>query len=432
MDVCLNHKLAGSGYREALDALFRRTAGAVRPGLERTTALLAALGNPHLAVPVLHVAGTNGKGSVVAMLASALQWRGLKVGTYTSPHLVDFRERIVVDGRAVAPDDVVRFLDEHESLITHLDATFFEVTTALAFQCFAREQVDVAVVEVGLGGLLDSTNVVQPLAAGVVSVDIDHVEYLGESLTAIAREKGGIFKAGVPAVIGAAPDEATRELVKAATDAGASEIIHARQTLREESVRVSDHDTCFLTTDGLEVRVPLMGEHQAQNAAVALAMLNAAGEKYRIPAGQAREALSRVRLPGRFHRQGRWLFDVAHNPAGARVLARTMSSAGLDQPVTALVAVLSDKDWQGIIEALAPHAGRFVLTTAPTAPSGRVWDAAGAARWAREHGWDAEFVADFGAALDEAQLGTGTVLVTGSFHTVGDAMVRLQVDPLSR
>src|SRR5690606_34838637 len=172
-------------------------------------------------------------------------------------------------------------------LITHLDATFFEVTTALAFLCFAREQVDVAVVEVGLGGLLDSTNVVQPLAAGVVSVDIDHVEYLGESLTAIAREKGRIFKAGVPAIIGAAPDEATRELVKAATDAGASEIIHARQTLREESVRVSDHDTCFLTTDGLEVRVPLMGEHQAQNAAVALAMLNAAGEKYRIPAGQA-------------------------------------------------------------------------------------------------------------------------------------------------
>lgn len=432
MDVCLTTERDWSGYREALDSLFRRTAGAVRPGLERITALLAHLDNPHLSVPVLHVAGTNGKGSVVAMLASALRWHGLRVATYTSPHLVDFRERIVVDGRAVEPDEVVAFLQEHERLVEELGATFFEVTTALAFQHFARAQVDIAVVEVGLGGRYDSTNVVRPLAAGVVSVDIDHVEYLGESLKAIAWEKGGIFKPDVPAIIGAAPAEATEELVRVAREVGASAAVHARHLVADGSIRVTHTGTRFRTPSGVEVSVPLVGEHQAQNAAVAHAMLNAAGGVFTTSEENLTEALAGVSLPGRFHRHGRWLFDVAHNPAGARVLARTMDSAELEKPVTAVLAVLSDKDWQGIVEALAPRVDRLFLTTAPTAPGGRVWDAESAANWAREEGWDAHFEPDFGLALQRAQERSGTVLVTGSFHTVGDAMVRLQVDPLSR
>jgi dihydrofolate synthase/folylpolyglutamate synthase len=404
----------------------------VRPGLHRTLALLSHLGDPHLRVPVLHVAGTNGKGSVVAMLASALRWRGLRVGTYTSPHLVDFRERVVVDGTGIEPDEVVRFLSDHDAIIRELDATFFEVTTALAFDWFVRSSVDVAVVEVGLGGLLDSTNVVHPEAAAVVSVDIDHVEYLGESIGAIAREKGGIFKPGVPAIIGPTGEEATEALERSAREAGASDIIHAGQLVSEGSVRITANGTCFHTPNGTEICTPLVGEHQAGNAAVALATLNAAGGAFEVDAEEASAAFAGVRLPGRFHRHDKWLFDVAHNPAGARVLARTMTSAGVTDPVVALVAVLSDKDWHGIVEALAPHVSRFVFTEAPSAPAGRVWDARGAAWWARDRGWNAEHVEDFEEALEAAGRDAGMVLVTGSFHTVGDAMLRLQVDPLIR
>lgn len=404
----------------------------MRPGLQRTLALLSHLGDPHLQVPVLHVAGTNGKGSVVAMLASALRWRGLRVGTYTSPHLVDFRERVVVDGVGIEPADVVRFLADHDAVIRELDATFFEVTTALAFDWFVRSSVDVAVVEVGLGGLLDSTNVVHPAAAAVVSVDIDHVEYLGESIGAIAREKGGIFKPGVPAIIGPTGREATEALERSAREAGASEIIHAGHLVSERSVRITASGTCFQTPSGTEICTSLVGEHQAGNAAVALATLNAAGGPFVVNADEASAAFADVRLPGRFHRHGKWLFDVAHNPAGARVLARTMASAGVVEPVVALVAVLSDKDWRGIVQALAPHVSRFILTEAPSAPAGRVWDAEGAASWARDHGWNAEHVQDFDDALEAAGRDAGVVLVTGSFHTVGDAMLRLQVDPLIR
>lgn len=419
------------GYREALDRLFQRTAGAVRPGLDRTRALLARLGDPHERVPVFHVAGTNGKGSVVASLTAALRWRGYRVGTYTSPHLLDFRERIVVDGRGIDPRAVTEFLDRHDSLITELDATFFEVTTVMAFDWFARERVQVAVVEVGLGGLLDSTNVVHPVCAGVVSVGIDHTEYLGESLQAIAREKGGIFKRGVPAVIGPVSPEVEAVLVSTAREAHSAPIVDARHWMLDEGdIRLGERGTTFTAAGGTEVTTPLIGEHQAFNTAVALSMLDAAGAMYRVTADMATEALAAVRLPGRFHHHGHYLFDVAHNPAGARALAQTLEVAHVARPLAAVVAVLSDKDWRGMLAALAPHVDRLVLTSAPSAPAGRVWDVGAAAAWARTQGWVVEEAPDFDEALRRARSDSATMLVTGSFHTVGDAMLRLQVDPL--
>ncbi|HEX3159326.1 MAG TPA: Mur ligase family protein, partial [Gemmatimonadaceae bacterium] len=179
-------------YQHALDFLFRRTTGAIRPRLDRTRALLHALGDPHQRFASVHVAGTNGKGSTVATLDVLLRAQGRRVGRYTSPHLVDFRERIVVNGEVVDAAFVVHWIETWTPTIERIDATFFEATTALAFDWFAHQQVDVAVVETGLGGRLDSTNVLAPLAAGVTNVSVDHVEYLGGTIELIAAEKAGI------------------------------------------------------------------------------------------------------------------------------------------------------------------------------------------------------------------------------------------------
>jgi dihydrofolate synthase/folylpolyglutamate synthase len=181
----------------------------------------------------------------------------------------------------------------------------------------------------------------------------------------------------------------------------------------------------------LALRTPLVGAFQARNVATALTMLDAAGPPYRPAWDDVGAALAGTRLAGRLHRWGRYLFDVAHNPDGARSLAAALPALAPARPVHALVTVLADKDWRGILEALAPAADRLVLSVAPTAPANRVWDPAEAAAFASARGWQAEVVADFGAALARASEGAGTVLVTGSFHTVGDAMARLQVDPLA-
>jgi dihydrofolate synthase/folylpolyglutamate synthase len=383
---------------------------------------------------VLHVAGTNGKGSTVATLDALLRARGLRVGRYTSPHLVDFRERIVVAGRAITEDEVVAFVHAHTPAAERIGATFFEFTTAMAFDHFARAGADVVVAETGLGGRLDSTNVVDPLVAAVTSIGLDHTELLGDTLDAIAREKAGIYKAGRPAVVGE-PDAAVRHtLASLAGEAGATPVrVVADETTLGE-IDVTPEGTSFDVAGALghgRLTTPLLGRFQAANAAVALTMLDAAGAAWQAPLETTREALRTVRLPGRFQRVGRWVFDVAHNPDGARVLAETLRAVALPRPLTALVAVLADKDWAGILGALAGVADHLVLTTAPTAPPNRVWDPAAALRIALERGWSAELVADFDAALARAGAGEGTTLVAGSFHTVGDAMVRLQVDPLA-
>jgi dihydrofolate synthase/folylpolyglutamate synthase len=220
----VGHDLSGhrSRYQDALQYLFARTTGKSKFGLERTRALLAALGNPQDGLRTLHVAGTNGKGSVCATLDALLRARGLRTAKYTSPHLVDFTERFVIDGAAVDARYVVEFIERWTPEVERLGATFFEATTAMAFHYFAESGVDVAVVETGLGGRLDSTNVVRPLVAGVTSIGIDHVEYLGDTREAIAAEKAGIFKAGVPAASGE-PDPAIDALLATlARDRGAS------------------------------------------------------------------------------------------------------------------------------------------------------------------------------------------------------------------
>ena len=421
-------------YSEAIQALFARTTGGIKPGLERTEALLAKLGSPQRKLSAIHVAGTNGKGSVVATCEALLRARGLVVGRYTSPHLVDFRERLTVNGKPIFEEEVLEFLKRWIPTVEEMGATFFEVTTALAFDWLAKQEVDIAVIETGLGGRLDSTNVLTPRVATVTSIGLDHTDLLGDTLEAIAREKAGIFKAGIPAVIGE-PAPAIRELLAArAKEVAAEPVVVLDDDYEISSVEVSASGTSFTLTRRKDVQhltTPLLGEHQARNTATAIATVTAMGKEYLPPPGEISKALSGVFLPGRFQRSGKVIFDVAHNPSGARTVAETIRALSLPAPLTALVAVLSDKDWRGIIRELAPAVDRFIFTNAPSAPTERRWDPAEAQSFAKDQGLAADLEPDMDAALARGEKQSGTLLVTGSFHTVGDVMSRLQVSPFA-
>lgn len=432
MGVALSKRT--SQYRAALDYLFDRTTGKSKLGLERTAAFLHELGDPQDRLRSLHVAGTNGKGSVCATLETVLRAKGLSVGKYTSPHLVDFRERFLVDGRRVDEDYVVGFIERWTPTVERIGATFFEATTAMAFDLFARSEVDAAIIETGLGGRLDSTNVVHPVVAGVTSIGIDHVEYLGETREEIAAEKAGIFKRGVPAVIGERDHGIRSLLAHLARERGASVVLDVDTHASPDEVTVTNEGTTFTMTVGDQrgvVRTGLAGAHQASNASLALLMLNAAGGDLSITLDQARDSLPLVRLPGRFQRFEPFIFDVAHNPDGAAVLAATVAAVRPTSPIAVVLCVLADKDWRGVMATLARVVDVFVLTNAPTAPASRAWDLREAASFAAERGWNAVAEADFDSAIRRATTEARTVLVTGSFHTVGDAMARLDVDPVA-
>lgn len=426
--------LSDAAYRAALDALFARTTGQWKLGLERVTGFLGELGNPQRQLRVIHVAGTNGKGSVCAMLEAALRARGLRVGKYTSPHLVDFRERFVVDGRPVEDAAIAAWLERWTPTVERVGATFFEATTAMGFQLFVDAGVDIAVIETGLGGRLDATNVVQPLVAAVTGIGVDHTEWLGSTREEIAPEKAGIFKPGAAAIIGE-PDEAIRQILHSeAKRYGARPIRVVAEEGRPEGIEVTAQGTGFDWLRGearLRVETALAGRHQAQNALTALTALDALPEPLWRPVEEALPALKMVQLPGRFSRHGHWIFDVAHNPDGSAVTALTLRGMAPKGPVVALVSVLGDKDWRGMLSALSESVEHFVLTDTPTAPASRAWDSQAALAYAKGRGWSAEREADFDRALALAPMRGETVLVTGSFHTVGDAMSRLQVSPLT-
>jgi dihydrofolate synthase/folylpolyglutamate synthase len=313
-------------------------------------------------------------------------------------------------------------------------ATFFELTTALAFDWFARQEVDIAVIETGLGGRLDSTNVLTPRVATVTSIGLDHTDLLGDTLEAIAREKAGIFKAGVPAVIGESAPEIRSLLVKYAKAAGSDPVIVIDDEYRISDVEVSETGTSFaLAKKSGQQRVitPLIGAFQARNTAIAIAAVGVLGRKYRPTRAQISMKLTQLFLPGRYQRYGKFIFDVAHNPDGARMVAESIRALNPPMPRTALVAVLGDKDWRGIIRALAPAVDRFVFTIAASAPPERRWDPSQAQAFARSQGLESHLEPDLNAALESARESGETVLVTGSFHTVGDVMSRLQVSPFA-
>ena len=407
-------------YDEALEFLFPRTT-TIKFGLTTTRALLKSLGSPHEVMPSIHIGGTNGKGSVSTLVAAALREAGWRVGLYTSPHLISFRERIQVDGVPISEEAVAMWTARLLPPILERKATFFEATTALAFADFAARGVEIAVVEVGLGGRLDSTNVVRPLASGVTKIERDHMKYLGDTLELIACEKAGIAKPGVPFVIG----ETDPTLVEVLRREARRAVGRADRRARAD-IRVLPPD--------YEWRGPLglAGPHQRRNAAVAQGILMALPSPYRPTATQIERAFGLARVPGRLDKRGRWLFDVAHNPDGMRSLVKALSALRPKRPLHALVSILGDKEWPEMLVQLDQAIDRGVLTIAPTA-AGRGWDIEWLRRWLRDPSrppahaeWT--LIPDFTEAIAKIQEGAGTVLVTGSFHTVGDVMSTLGME----
>jgi len=354
-------------YAEALARLLALRGGeyaGMRPGLERIEALLDALDRPERAYTLAQIGGTNGKGSTAAMLAAMLRADGRRVGLFTSPHLVSFRERIRVDGEAIAEDAVVDGVEALGTLIAREDATVFEATTALAFDHFARERVDIAVLEVGLGGRVDSTTVGRPVVAVLGPIDFDHREFLGDTLTAIATEKAAIFRSGT-AISAAQPPEAAAVVLEHAARAGVPLLMEGRDltvTLRARSLGGQRIDCAGPGWRLDDLRLGLLGAYQPGNAllAVTAARVLDVGER------AIRDGLARARWPGRFdvrRRAGGWLvLDGAHNPAGARALAASLEAYLGDTPMTLIFGVLRDKDAAGILQPLLGRARRVILT----------------------------------------------------------------------
>jgi dihydrofolate synthase/folylpolyglutamate synthase len=336
------------------------------------------------------------------LVAEALGAEGWRVGLYTSPHLVDIRERMLVDGRPVSREAFARWTTELQTTVLEAGASFFEATTAIALADFAARGADIAVIEVGLGGRLDATNVVDPLVSAVTNIGLDHADYLGDSLEGIAREKAGIAKRGRPFVIGETDPDLRAVLVELAEVGGALPVVVDPAARYAGALR-------------------LAGPHQRRNAAVAAGVLEALPRDWRPTDDALVRAFARASLPGRMERRGAWLFDVAHNPSGVAVLVEGLRTDPLPPPVHALVSILADKDWRTMIDAIGAVSQRIWVTIAPSAPSERVWSLAAVAE-AFPHVTVEE---DFDRALRLVHEGAGTTLVTGSFHTVGDAMARL-------
>ncbi len=420
--------------------LFPRLTAGIRWGTGRTERMLATVGDPHLACRTIHVGGTNGKGSVAALIAAALRAAGVRTGLYTSPHLCSFRERIQIDGQAISEAALVEAAEALWPIIHEISPSFFEATTAIAFHALARAGVTVAVVEVGLGGRLDATNVVRPEVAVLTNVALDHVQLLGPTVEHVAREKAGIIKPGVPVVTG--------ETGAVALDVFRRTAAAARTTLRE----IDERSFTTILTDrggteiemrtgrwaGQRLHTPLPGEHQAWNTAVAAAALEDLGPDIRPGIDAIRAGFHSLRWPGRLQietlRERTWVFDVAHNVAGAEALAGALRTLDLPRPIVALVGVLGDKDWRGMLGPILNSSDAVFFTLPPTAPEERRWDP----RTVLEElpAPHAVAVPDFAEAMARAweragQGGPGTLVVTGSFHTVGDALIALGIAPFS-
>jgi dihydrofolate synthase/folylpolyglutamate synthase len=442
----------------ALDDILAREFFGVKLGLDPMRALCAALGDPERAAPTLIVAGTNGKGSVSAMTARALAAAGYRAARYTSPHLVSLTERFVVEDRPLG----LAAIEEAAAVVLAAEAggrrsgaiagpmTFFELTTATAFVAFARAGAEVTVVEVGLGGRLDATNVVAPVAAAITSIDFDHTEHLGHTLAAIAREKAGVMRPGVPVVTGVTAGEPLQAIREAAAALGAPLIEAARDTEARWALDADGRTHLGLRTPRRAygpVVLALRGAHQVQNAAVAVRLLEAAVlprppasggdavEPVEAPAGGWRvgasaivEGLERASWPGRLDLRalpdGRSvLLDAAHNLAGARSLAAYLQLAGM-APLPVVFGVVRDKDCAGMLTALAPAASRFVFTQASTP---RARPAAEIADLARAVGLRVPMAAA-GSPLDALSAAWShgdRICVSGSIFLVGDVLAHL-------
>jgi dihydrofolate synthase / folylpolyglutamate synthase len=414
-------------YSSAVAYLCRLQKHGIKLGLETMTALTARLGMPQNRYRTLHIAGTNGKGSTAAMAAAMLQAAGYRVGLYTSPHLVDFRERIRVNGEMIPESRVAQLTDQLQALHQpELSPTFFEYTTAMAFQHFADTAVDVAVLEVGLGGRFDATNVVTPMACAITTIALDHQAYLGSTLSSIAFEKAGIIKPGVPVVLGRLDDDARRTIEQVARERQAPVFRIGEHFHTEgEEPRQFSYRGVGMHYDGLTC--VLAGHHQLDNAACALALLEAAAPQGIVITSEAvRTGLQAVSWVGRLEvvdRRPTILLDGAHNPAAATALADFLTGADRlhrSRPVILVLGMMRDKDHRGFVEPLRGLVDEVVLTQADLPRSATARELQSSLGDLLSHPHVVPSLSDAMALARQLATPDGLVCVTGSLMLVGE------------
>ena len=425
-------------YRQALDYLnqfvnYERSRSAPYSpetlNLDRMRALLSRLGDPHQAFPAIHIAGTKGKGSIAAMAESILRAAGYRTGLYTSPHLHTFRERMRVNGELASRESIARQMDDIEPHVAAVPGvTWFEIVTALGFHHFSRSRIDMGVIEVGLGGRFDATNVVTPLVSVIASLSLDHTAWLGDTLDKIAFEKAGIIKPGVPVVSAPQKPEALAVLERVAAERGSALTVIGRDLpyscaalpFSESGsagveVRVADHT----------FRVPLAGEHQADNAVLALAAVRQAKGRLTdddaVADDDAARGLARVHWPGRFEiarRDPPLVIDGAHNADSAGRLAATLEAVFPGARWTLVFGASSDKDIAGMLHALLPSTDRVIVTRAHSTRAADLESIAGSVS---DHARPVEIASGVAEAMGRALEADAPTVVTGSLYVVAEA-----------
>ncbi len=414
--------------------------------LARMSRLLAGLGNPHRELKSVHIAGTKGKGSTAAMLSAMLSNCGLKVGLYTSPHLLDVRERIQINGQMIPEPEMTRLMSRIAPVVRRLgkdEPTYFELLTALAFLYYAEQKIDLAVVETGMGGRLDSTNVLRPEVCAITSISYDHMGQLGPTLEKIAEEKAGIFKPGIPAVSAPQIQEVRAALQRVAARLKTPLLFTGKDiefSYRFESTRpIGPHTRVSLITANSRFEhlpVPMLGEHQAINCGLALSIMAILKDRgFKLDDQAVIEGLARAKLPGRMeiiHENPRIMVDGAHNAASVEALMRAI---GQNIPYDSMVVIFgcrSDKDISGMLNHIQLGADKVIFTEGgiprPADPAEM------AAEYVERCGKMAQVARTLEEALDIAERAVtreDIVCITGSFHLVGHAKRLIASRPTS-
>ena len=408
-------------YQETLSYIYGLARFGMRPGLERVSAVLRSLGNPHKEIRVVHVAGTNGKGSTAAFLSSIAAAGGYRVGLFTSPHLIRFTERIRINGAEIEEVAVVR-LAQRVIKVAPPETTFFEIITAMAFLHFAEEEVSLAIMEAGMGGHLDATNIASGMLSVITPISLDHCRYLGETVADIAREKVGVIKPGRPVVVATQEAEALSVIARRCKETDSGFYLSGVDF-------VSSWESQGLTYRGIHTRIPglspgIPGRYQAENAALALCaaeLLTVQG--FALDNSALRDGIESAHWPGRMETFGdspRFLLDGAHNRAGAEALAEALSDISHAR-LFLVVGVMGDKDTERILDPLLPLADR-VFAVSPALE--RALPSATLASLCRERGKESIDAGKVAAGLSLAKRAAGPsdlVLVCGSLFTVGEA-----------
>ncbi|HSB03845.1 MAG TPA: folylpolyglutamate synthase/dihydrofolate synthase family protein [Thermodesulfobacteriota bacterium] len=416
-------------YTESLDYLYSLQKFGMIFGLTQVTEILEAIGNPHEEIQAIHVGGTNGKGSTAAMMASVLQKEGYRVGLYTSPHLIRFSERIKVNGVEIREDEVAALTgwmkERIEASGIPSSFTFFDFTTAMAFRYFSQKRVDLAILEVGLGGRLDSTNVIDPLLSIITNVTRDHEEILGESILKIAEEKAGIIKKGRPLITAATQPQVVHLFSRLCRKKNAP-LYRVSKDFRYEPIGERNFHYEGLHRKLWGVRLNLSGLHQIVNATIALGALEILEDSgYPVSTESMIEGLREVDWPGRLEMissSPRVLLDGAHNPAGAMVLKASLKKEFQFHRLILLLGIMKDKDFRSVLKTLAPLADHIILSkphmeraSSPSLLLDQLGDT---------NGKKAEIVEDLPRAIEKGLSLTqreDLFCITGSLYTVGEA-----------